>query len=595
MKKTIALLLALLPAAASAQTFPTVPSQTVIGRTAFGTGPAQAIPFSTITANLCNAFTTTTKGCVPAPATATGRYLGDDGAWHAQPTQQVVAGSGVTLGGTCSGASINCTVNASASTQYVVPSRTAAAASDLSALSAVRTLGYATGGDGGDATFVKIASQPFKDTYVLTGTVTAGSGYTNGTYPGVNLTGGSSSGCRGTVTVAGTVVTAVNIAGNYCAAYAVGDVLSITQSQVGGTGGGASFTVATISTPLGSFVDAAANRWQVTTGGSAWPNVKQFGAKLDYNGVDATATNDLLSFRSAIAFANVPVSSPFAISDGSKLLVPQGAAYLCDGGTPFETLNIPRGVSLIGAGPQGGSTLKQCAAEAVSVHFISLCNPFANVAGGGQFGCALKDITLYAPGSVNNGVYMVYSNSGQQHPLLDNVYMVTGSAGSAHRGCIHYEIGVGGASNAIFQNIDCERGSTGTNNVGMLVNSSNTQVVVRNAVFGCAPSPCAAGLYAIVKQAGNLIADTVHIENHVDGIIFPTNSTDLNSIRNVTIGAGCVAGITLDTLNPNNTVLMENIQASCSTATVVNGHAGGVNFTGNIMKAISCNPGNPCD
>lgn len=35
---------------ASAQTFPTVPSQTVIGRTAIGTGPAQAIPFATLLA-----------------------------------------------------------------------------------------------------------------------------------------------------------------------------------------------------------------------------------------------------------------------------------------------------------------------------------------------------------------------------------------------------------------------------------------------------------------------------------------------------------------------------------------------------------------
>src|SRR5690242_17732106 len=95
--RALAFTFALLPPFAAAQTFPTVPSQTVIGRTAFGTGPAQAIPFSTITANLCNTFTLTLKGCVPAPGSTTGRYLSDDIAtpWKALPTQQVVAGTGV--------------------------------------------------------------------------------------------------------------------------------------------------------------------------------------------------------------------------------------------------------------------------------------------------------------------------------------------------------------------------------------------------------------------------------------------------------------------------------------------------------------------
>lgn len=478
----------------------------------------------------------------------------------------------------------------------IFATRAAAAALDLSAFTAIKTQSYdGTGLGGGGASFIKIGAVPFKDTYVLTGTVTAGTGYTNGTYKGVALTGGTGSGCLGTVTVAGTVVTVVNIAGTYCVAYAVGDVLTITQSQVGGTGSGATFTIATISTQLGSFVDAAANRWQITIGDGAWPNVKQFGAKIDWSGTDGSATNDVLSFRSAIAFANVQNGSAAAFVEGTKLLMPTGAAYLCATGTPFETLNIPRGVTLIGAGPQGGSTLKQCTAESATSHFISLCNPQANVAGGGQFNCAVKDMTLYSPGSANNGVYMVYSNAGQQFPLLDNVLMVTGSVVGDVRGCVQYEVGAGGASNAIFQNIDCERSSTTVNNAGMFINSSNTQVVIRNAVFGCAPGNCGSGIYAITKQAGNLIVDTMHVEQHVDVVSIATASTDLNSIRNVTIGAGCVNGIVLGVLNPNNTVLFENIQSSCSTATIVNGHAGGANFVGNILKPISCNPGAPCN
>lgn len=115
------LALVLLSTFAGAQTYPTVPQNTLLGRTAFGSGPAQAIPFSSIPGLLCNVFTTTTKGCVPAPTTATGRYLGDDAAWHAVPSQQVVAGTGITLDGTCVGNALNCTVNATAATISVTP------------------------------------------------------------------------------------------------------------------------------------------------------------------------------------------------------------------------------------------------------------------------------------------------------------------------------------------------------------------------------------------------------------------------------------------------------------------------------------------
>jgi hypothetical protein len=57
------------------------------------------------------------------------------------------------------------------------------------------------------------------------GTITAGSGYTNGTYTGVALSGGSGYGATATITVAGGIVTAVSAvrAGQW---YLVGDVLS---------------------------------------------------------------------------------------------------------------------------------------------------------------------------------------------------------------------------------------------------------------------------------------------------------------------------------------------------------------------------------
>lgn len=57
--RLLALVLALLPPIAAAQTFPTVPSGTVIGRTATGTGPSQAIPITTLIASMLNPLTVT--------------------------------------------------------------------------------------------------------------------------------------------------------------------------------------------------------------------------------------------------------------------------------------------------------------------------------------------------------------------------------------------------------------------------------------------------------------------------------------------------------------------------------------------------------
>lgn len=81
---------------------------------------------------------------------------------------------------------------------------------------------------------------------VLTlGTVVGGTLYTNGTYTGVALTGGSGSGAQATIVVSGGSVTSVTITagGNY---YVAGDSLSATAASIGGTGSGFSVPVATV-------------------------------------------------------------------------------------------------------------------------------------------------------------------------------------------------------------------------------------------------------------------------------------------------------------------------------------------------------------
>jgi hypothetical protein len=81
------------------------------------------------------------------------------------------------------------------------------------------------------------------------GTVTGGSGYTNGTYENVALTGGSGSAAYATITVAGGTVTTVTLAsgGQY---YVVGDTLSASLS------GGTNFSV-----PVSAVNNSSGTSW----------------------------------------------------------------------------------------------------------------------------------------------------------------------------------------------------------------------------------------------------------------------------------------------------------------------------------------------
>lgn len=84
------------------------------------------------------------------------------------------------------------------------------------------------------------------------GAITPGSAYTNGTYSDVALTGGTGTGARATIVVAGGVVTTVTKTANG-SGYTVGNSLSATAASIGGTGTGFAVAVATVSAAPTSF------------------------------------------------------------------------------------------------------------------------------------------------------------------------------------------------------------------------------------------------------------------------------------------------------------------------------------------------------
>jgi hypothetical protein len=83
------------------------------------------------------------------------------------------------------------------------------------------------------------------------GVPTGGSLYTNGNYSNVPLTGGSGSGATANITVSGQTVTSVTIKnnGNF---YVVGDVLSCSNTYIGGSGSSFSIPVSAVNNTAGT-------------------------------------------------------------------------------------------------------------------------------------------------------------------------------------------------------------------------------------------------------------------------------------------------------------------------------------------------------
>lgn len=139
-----------------------------------------------------------------------------------------------------------------------------------------------------------ITEYQFGGPILTTSTLVGGSAYTNGTYTLVDLTGGSGTLAKATITVSGNVVTAVTIttAGN---GYLVDDSLSAAAASIGGTGSGFSIKVATVES---KFTESDKNLWQFdgffdSTGGNN--NLVLFHPGRNLAQIDGTETTAILA------------------------------------------------------------------------------------------------------------------------------------------------------------------------------------------------------------------------------------------------------------------------------------------------------------
>ena len=448
----------------------------------------------------------------------------------------------------------------------VLASRTYAITQDLSAFDAIRTLGYASAGDGGGATFVKIsAAAGLKDTYVTSITVDdGGTSCTDGTYRARTSASATGAYLQGTVTVSGGVATGwaiTNHGGNgYLAGQSLTAFPSITGCSVQPT-----FSVGGISTPTASFVDAGGNTWQYITDEGGFTNVKQFGA------VSNGSTNDYQAVRNALSFAGRAIgNSPDGAGGtiGRTVLLPQGITLIC-GGT--ATLQIPYGVHFRGQGAWA-SDLRACDSMTNSVYVITIGDPDAQIS---TFGSLVSDMTISQAGtpSANANIAMVFSNAVQQFDALQRVAIY-----AVNRSCVRYDTGYGGAAYFGMNNVECVIAGT---NPG--INFSNLGTVL----LGVKDSHVEAGSSGITANAvqvtgGFLAVENFHTENISTGVFvqIPTsNANGIVAIKNISGGSNCTNLITRQGGSASSSVIVTSAAPNGCTNTVNNGGTG----SGSIM------------
>lgn len=433
----------------------------------------------------------------------------------------------------------------------VLSSRTFAATQDLSAFSAIQTLGYATAGDGGGAVFQKIAGN-FIDTRILTGTITANgtSGCTNSTYYGKAFTGGSGRGAYGVVTVSGNVVTAVSMGGQSTAGYAAGDVLSTTVTGCAAT---VQWTVSTVTTPTGSFTDSAGNKWQIQYP-AAGLDARTMGVKFDWDGTDGTATDNWTTLQNALSFASYPTSQILDLGGsigGKVLLAKQTAMIGCGGSTP---LVVPLGVKMKG---QGGytSVLKICDTYSTGFDVVQLCDVNTHFA---CFDTILEDFQIFITSSIQgaSGRSVVYTNSAQHESGMRRMVIYPGACG---RGAT-YETGYGGATYIIMDSVEVKGGKSDANCPGgggaqIYINYGTTQVIITNLVIsGYGSGSGGPRHFGLLISGGFVDIVGVHPEQITDPVTvnIPGGVTaGMVRARSVTGGVNCTG---LFTLTGTNTI-----------------------------------------
>jgi hypothetical protein len=439
----------------------------------------------------------------------------------------------------------------------------------------IRTLAYdSTFQENSGALFKRVAAgTAFIDTYPLTVTITGGSGYTNGTYRGIQMNATSGRNLTATVTVSGNAVTALDFTGCPGNAYKVGETITAPAGQIGGTGSGFSAAIATISSPVASFVNANdSSRWQYTPS-KGFVHVNEFGAVADWTGADAGTTENFTAFWNALIFAGRQMSGLSAdIGPAGDVMKCGVGAYRIKLPSAGKSLIVPFGVILEGV---SGSILKIDDTSDNATHFITLGDPNTHLA---CFRSRLKNLSLLetAAGGAA-GTAMVFSNNTQDFGGLEDVYIY-----AKQRGGVLFTNGYGGASTVRLWNVSVNWNSN--TNPGISLNYGTTMVSMHDVIAGGPSSGSVAAIgISLAGTSGMYKIEGFHAENITTGIAVNLTSGGMCKVVNANGGSGVTSLVSLAATNQPGNFSIEEAAINGATTLVSNGQSGGTSRSTDVM------------
>jgi hypothetical protein len=433
---------------------------------------------------------------------------------------------------------------------------------------------------------------------VLTfGAITGGSGYVNGVYSNVTLTGGTGTGARATITVSGGLVTVVTL--TYAGVgYTASDVLTTANTNLGGTGSAFNVVAATVSSSSGfqctalSVSTGSVGSVTLTSDGSGYVA----GDVLSASSTNIGGVNGTISALGGITPGNYYTSSTTAsvtasIAGTVMTVTVVGSGALVVGQTLSGTgVTADTTITSFGTGTGGVGTYNVSASQTVASTTISALGIFRNtpLTGGSGTG-ATANVTI-----TNGQVYsMTMVNNGINYAVGDNLSATF--AGSTN-GIATISAVTGGTNytNGTYTGVSLT-GGTGTGAKATIVVSSNSvfSVTLTTAGTGYTVADAMSASATVIGNGINTLntATLVGGANYTTGTytgVPLTGGTGTGAQATIVVGVGGdVTSVTMTSRGVNYTIA-DNLSAAASN---LGGYTNGIATFGTITAGSNYTDG----
>jgi len=415
------------------------------------------------------------------------------------------------------------------------------------------------------------------------GAITGGSGYVNGIYPNVTLTGGTGTGARATITVSGGLVIAVAL--TYAGVgYTAADSLTTANTNLGGTGAGFNVAVSTVAASSGFQCDVATISTGVvgavtlTADGSNYAVGNVLSAPADDIGGISGVINAIGGILRGNYYTNSSTASVTGSISGTVLTVSAvTSGTLVVGQTLFgDGITDNTVITALGTGTGGVGTYNINNSQTVGSIAISAIGVFRNTPLTGGSGSGATANLIVTSGQVT---FVSVVEPGVGYAVGDSL---SATLGGSSNGIATISAITGGTNytNGTYTLVPIT-GGTGTGAVATVVVSGNavTSVTFTNAGSGYT---VADAMTASATLLGNGI-NTLNTGSLVGGVAYGpgtytnvplTGGSGSNAQATVVVGAGGdVTSVTLTSRGINYTAADSLSAAASNLGGVTNGIA----------------------